>query len=165
MLEGTSRMDRFYEELEEFLKEPRKERTWDKVYRKDARRISKHIAEKYHNLQIETKDISISKVKVIIKKKNYVVAGKYDVFLEDNEFKVISRDKRDERYIAISLEKMYNNPSLMRMEKVMELIERETAEFFEEEKVVCYPLNAVTKKLINDIVLFNKREFDSCDSE
>ena len=160
------RRDRLSKELEDFLKGQDKEKTWNDVFIWDFKIISEHL-NNLRGIDVEIKNISIIKARVTIKKtkKYYVVAGKYDVFLENNEFKVISRDKRDERYIAISLERFYNDVSFTKAEKVMEKIEIETATFFEEEKVKCYPLNHATSNAINDIVLANKLKLDSCDSE
>ena len=68
MLEGISRMDRFYDELEHFLNGPEKEETWNLVFRKDAKRISKYLQKTHTDLKVEIKDISTSKVRVTIKK-------------------------------------------------------------------------------------------------
>lgn len=48
-----------------------------------------------------------------------VVAGKYDIIVENHEFKVVSKDKSDDRYIGISLEKFYHDPSLISIEIVL----------------------------------------------
>lgn len=94
-----------------------------------------------------------------------VVAGKYDIIVENHEFKVVSKDKSDDRYIGISLEKFYHDPSLISIENVIKFIEIETAEFFGDEKVVCYPQDKMVANTIKNIVLANKLEFDPCDCE
>ena len=167
MLEGISRMDRFYDELEQFLNGPEKEETWNLVFRKDAKRISKYLQKTHTDLKVEIKDISTSKVRVTIKKTTsyYVVAGKYDIIAEGSEFKIVSRDKRERRYATVSFESLRDDPSLTSIEKVIERIEAETTKFFGDEKATCYPHNNPTRNMIREIAFYNQKEFHSCDCE
>lgn len=163
MLERSSR-ERFYEELENFLKGPEKEKTWNGIFIWNLKEISERLT-KAAGIEVDVKNISILKLKITIKKTRnfYVVSGKYDIIVENNEFKVVSRYKRD-RYIQIPIKSFYNDPALTREERVIEKIQDQTAKAFDE-KVTCYPQNNCTRDMIRKIALYNKKEFFSCDCE
>ena len=167
MSEGISRMDRFYEELEHFLNGPEKEATWNDVFRRDAKRITKYLEKAHSDLKIEIEDISLSKVRVTVKKSegSYTVSAKFDIISEKDRFKIVSRDKSEKKYLTIKFETLLDDPSLMHIATVLERVEVETAKFFRKTKVTCYPKNETTRNKIKEIALYNKREFNSCDSE
>lgn len=97
--------------------------------------------------------------------RNYVVSGKYDIIAEKGVFKIVSRDKSEKKYLTIKFETLLDDPSLMHIATVLERVEVETAKFFRKTKVTCYPKNETTRNKIKEIALYNKREFNSCDSE
>lgn len=165
MLERSSR-ERFYEELENFLKGPEKEKTWNGIFIWNLKEISERLT-KVAGLDVDVKNISILKLKITIKKTRnfYVVSGKYDIIVESNEFKVVSRYKRDGRYIQIPIKSFYNDPALTSEEQVVKKIQDQTAKAFKDEKVTCYLHNNCTRDMIRDIALYNKKEFHSCDCE
>lgn len=167
MDDKDSRMDRFYDELRQFLDGPEVKRTWDDVFASDAKRIKNHIAKIDEELEIETHIISRSKVRITIKKINafYVKTSHYAIISGKDEFLVISIDVKRDKTLRISFESLRYDPRLTSKENVIKKIEEETSKFFEDVKVICYPYDTFVDSMIMKIVLFNKQEFDSCDRE
>ena len=97
--------------------------------------------------------------------RNYVVSGKYHIIAEESRFKIVSRDKKEKKYLTISFASLRDDPSLMHIATVLERIEVETAKFFKESKATCYPSNESARNMIKEIALYNKKEFNSCDCE
>lgn len=162
-----SRMDRFYDELRNFLDGPEVSKTWDDVFRSDSKRIMNYLKRRDDELELEVKDVSRSKVRITIKKTcaAYVGTNNYVIISGDDEFNIVLKDEENGKKLRIPFESLRYDPALLSKESVIKKIENETSRFFEDVKVACHPYDAATNAMIMKIILFNKGEFDSCDRE
>lgn len=162
-----SRIDEFYDELKKFLDGPDVSRTWDGIFKNDFKRIMNYLKRRKYELEIETKDVSKSTVRITIKKTcaYYVRTNNYVIISGDDGFNIVLKDEKSDKVLRIPFETLRYDPALLSKESVIKRIEDETSRFFEDVKVACYPYDAAAEDMIKKIALFNKKEFDSCDCE